>query len=62
MKLLDVQDEFYRPLWIRLLITVFCFAWAGFEFTSGSPFWGVLFAGLGCYCAYQFFVVFDPPE
>ncbi|MGA1600362.1 MAG: hypothetical protein ACO4AU_15040 [bacterium] len=56
-KLLDLEDKFYRPLWVRLLITFSCLGWAAIEFLSGAPFWALMFGGTGGYCAYQFFVV-----
>ncbi len=59
MKLLDVQHPFFKPLWRRVAIVIFCFAWAMIEFASGTPFWGVLFGAIGVYCGWQFFVVFE---
>ena len=58
----DLQVPFFKPLWIRVLVTVICLGWAGFEFLSGSTFWGMIFGGLGAYAAYQFFVVWNPIE
>lgn len=60
MKLFDLQQEVYRPLWLRLGIVVACLGWALFEFASGAPFWGVLFGALGLYAGHQFFIAFDP--
>ena len=57
---LDLQTGFYRPLWLRILITAVCLGWALLEFVSGTPFWGVLFTGIGLYCAHQFFIAFAP--
>lgn len=59
---LDLQKPFYRPLWIRLAIVLVCLGWAAIEFANGAPFWGMLFAALGCYTGYQLFVVFDPRD
>ncbi|HMQ41535.1 MAG TPA: DUF3329 domain-containing protein [Paracoccus sp. (in: a-proteobacteria)] len=60
MKLFDLQQEVYRPLWLRVAITVACLGWAAVEFASGAPFWGVLFAAIGAYAGHQFFIAFDP--
>ncbi|MFV0384143.1 hypothetical protein [Paracoccus sp. (in: a-proteobacteria)] len=59
---LDLQKPFYRPLWLRLAIVLFCLAWALFELVSGGPFWAVLFGVIGIYAAHQFFVAFDPKD
>ena len=60
MNWFDLQTDFYRPLWIRVTVTAVCVLWALFEFINGSPVWGMIFLGLGIYCAYQFFWVFKP--
>ena len=60
MKLFDLQQEVYRPLWLRVAIVATCLGWALFEFASGAPFWGVLFGALGLYAGHQFFIAFDP--
>ncbi len=62
MKFLDVQHEFFLPLWRRIAVVAVCFGWTIFEFTLGDAFWGVLVAGIGAYCAHQFFWAFDPPR
>lgn len=60
MRLFDVQLPFFRPLWIRVLVTLVCLGWSAVEFAGGTPFWGILFGAAGVYCAWQFFVVFAP--
>lgn len=60
MALIDVQHPFFKPLWRRVAVVALCLGWGLFEFASGTPFWGVLFVGLGLFCAYEFFVAFDP--
>ncbi len=60
MKLFDLQQEVYRPLWLRVTIVAVCLGWALFEFASGAPFWGGLFGALGLYAGHQFFIAFDP--
>ncbi|MFV0359001.1 DUF3329 domain-containing protein [Tropicimonas sp.] len=60
--LLDLQQEFYRPLWIRVTIVVLCLGWGAVEFISGAPFWGVVFGGIGLFAAHQFFIAFDPEK
>jgi len=60
MRFFDVQLPMFKPLWLRLLIVVFCCGWAVFELLSGGVFWAILFGASGVYLGYQFFVVFDP--
>ncbi|PCJ89080.1 MAG: hypothetical protein COA52_12635 [Hyphomicrobiales bacterium] len=60
MALINVQLPFFKPLWRRIATVVICLGWGTFEFVDGSPFWGVLFVGLGLICAYEFFVAFNP--
>ena len=56
----DLQQDFYRPLWLRLAIVVFTLGWAVFELISGSVFWAILFGAVGLYAGHQFFIAFDP--
>ncbi|MDJ0631042.1 MAG: hypothetical protein QNJ44_22480 [Rhodobacter sp.] len=58
----DLQLPFYRPLWIRLAVTGVCGGMALMDLARGQMFWAVLFGAVAIYCAYQFFVVFDPVE
>lgn len=58
----DLDDAFYRPLWIRLSLVTLTLGWGLFEFASGSAFFGVIFVGIGLYSAWRFFVTFSPPE
>ena len=59
-KFLDTDHPNLRPLWVRLLIVTICLGWAVFEFVTASPFWGVIFLGLGAYAIYGFFFDFNP--
>jgi hypothetical protein len=56
--MIDLDHPYYKPLWARLLIVGSCAAWAGFEFYSGAPFWGVIVGGMGAYAAYKLFYEF----
>lgn len=63
-RFLDLNHPFFRPVWIRALVVAACLGWAAFEFLGprGSPFWGILFAAIGLYAAYAFFLNFHPRE
>lgn len=62
MKFLDVQHPFFRPLWRRLALVVFCMGLFLFEIVLGNPFFGVLIGAVGLYCVHQFFIAFDPTD
>jgi hypothetical protein len=57
-KFLDTDHPWLRPLWVRVLVVLLASGWAVLEFATGSPFWGMLFLGLGAYAAWSFFL--DP--
>lgn len=59
-KLLDFNDPFFRPLWLRIVIVAFAAGWAVFEFVAGSPFWGVIFAAMAAFAFRGFFMTFAP--
>lgn len=61
-KLLDFNDPFYKPLWLRVVIVAFAGVWGMFEFIAGSPFWGVIFAGMAVFAFHGFFIAFNPRE
>lgn len=58
----NLDDAFYRPLWIRVLVVALALSWGLFEFVSGAPFFGVIFVAIGLYAAWRFFVTFDPRD
>ena len=55
MSFFDIQIDFFRPYWRRVLTVAFCLIWAVVEFANAAPFWGVLFGGMGVYALHQFF-------
>jgi hypothetical protein len=59
-KVFDLDHDFYRPLWIRLVITLGTIGWGLVEVATGNNFWAVLFIGIGVYSGYRFFVTFNP--
>jgi hypothetical protein len=58
----NLQDSFYRPLWLRLGIVLLCLGWAAVEVANGAPGWAMLFGAVGLYAAWQFFVVWNPRD
>lgn len=55
MSILDLQNEFYRPLWIRVVLLLVLFGWAALEFFAGAPVWGIVFGGIGAVALKQWF-------
>ncbi|MHA3980155.1 hypothetical protein ACW9UR_21000 [Halovulum sp. GXIMD14794] len=62
MKFFDLQNPIFIPLWRRILVVALAGGWAVVEFLSGNPLWGALFAAAAAWCAWSFFVIFDPPS
>ncbi len=61
-KLIDVQIEFFIPIWRRIGLVLFCSVWAGLEWMWDNFFWGMVPAIIAIYCFYQFFFAFDPKK
>lgn len=62
MRGFDLNDAFFQPLWRRVAIVLVCLGWSAFEFVNDAPAWGTLFAGIGLYSAWAFFVVFNTSD
>ena len=60
MQILDPTHPFFKPLWRRVAIVAVTLGWAGFEFSTTSVLWGMLFGALGVYCLLQLIVFYDP--
>ena len=56
MHFLDLQVDFFLPVWRRIAVVVVCIGWAFFEFATGAIAWGVIFGGIGLYAIWQFFL------
>ncbi len=54
--MLDLGGPFFEPLWRRLVLVGFLLVWAGMEFLSGSPVWGLLVLGLLGWSAHALFL------
>ncbi len=60
MTLLNLHHPFFRPLLPRLVTVAAVAGWALVELVTGSPGWAMMFGAVAAWCAYQFFLVFDP--
>ncbi|WP_434291081.1 DUF3329 domain-containing protein [Celeribacter sp. SCSIO 80788] len=58
----NLDDPFYRPLWLRLVICAVCLGWGIVEAMTGSPGFALIFLAVGGYATYRFFITFDPTE
>ncbi|WP_226624592.1 DUF3329 domain-containing protein [Alloyangia pacifica] len=57
----DFSHPFYRPLWLRIAITLVCLGWGVMELLIGSPGWMVVGFGFGAICAYKLLLTYEPP-
>ena len=62
MKLLDFNDPYYKPLWIRIAIVAVAGGWALVELLAGSPGWAMLFGAAAALAFHGLFVTFKPRD
>lgn len=55
----ESDRKFFKPLWRRVVVTVFCAAWAGWEWFNDEQLWAMLVGGLALYCVWFFILKFD---
>lgn len=60
MKFIDVRHPFFNPLWRRVATVGVTGIWALFELLTGSVGWAILFGAIAAWCAYEFFVTWQP--
>lgn len=58
----NLDDPFFKPLWLRVLLCMVALGWGLVEATTGSPGFAIIFLCLGAYAAYRFFVKFFPDD
>ena len=58
--LFNLRSPMMRPLWVRLLVTGLTLGWTVMELVNGNTGWALMFGAAGAWCAWEFFVVFDP--
>lgn len=59
-KTFNLRHPFFLPLWRRVVTTGITGGWALVELSAGNVFWAILFGAAALWCAYEFFVSFDP--
>ncbi|QHQ35022.1 DUF3329 domain-containing protein [Algicella marina] len=56
MRIFDLSEPFFAPLWRRVVIVAVCIGWGVLELAAASSFWGFVFLVTGIYCAWVFFI------
>lgn len=56
MKLFDMNHDWLRPLWVRVLIVVVAGGWGVFEWINEQHVWAVIFLVMAGYAFWSFFL------
>ena len=52
-----IGQTMFRPLWVRILLTVFVAGWCAYEWLiNKDQFWGILTIGMLGWAVYTFFI------
>ncbi|WVT72318.1 hypothetical protein QM996_12370 [Sinorhizobium chiapasense] len=62
LKFIDPDHPFYRPLWIRLLIVLFCAVWTVVEFLGEQMLWGMIFLAITAYTSAALLIFYRSSE
>jgi len=57
MKLFDMDHDWLRPLWVRVLIVALASGWGIFEWINEQHVWAVIFLVMAAYAFWSFFLV-----
>ena len=55
------EHPWFRPLWRRVAVVVFCAVWAAFELYSGEAFWATIFGGMAAYALWVYIIKYPKP-
>lgn len=55
----ESDREFFKPLWRRIAVTLFCAAWAGWEWSRSENLWATMLGVATAYCIWTYFITFD---
>ncbi len=58
----DTDHPFFKPLWRRILIVVFCFSWSGFEYSQGNPTWALITLAIAVYALWTFIISYKSQD
>lgn len=56
MKLFDMDHDWLRPLWVRVLIVAVAGGWGVFEWVNEQHVWATIFLVMAAYAFWSFFL------
>jgi hypothetical protein len=56
MKLFDMDHDWLRPLWVRVLIVAVAGGWGIFEWVNDQHVWAMIFLAMAAYAFWSFFL------
>ncbi|MCK5932976.1 MAG: hypothetical protein KAG89_12485 [Fulvimarina manganoxydans] len=62
MRQREAEHPFYRPLWVRIVLTTVLCLWCLVEWMNGQAFWGVLVGAASLWAIWTFFITYRPEE
>ncbi len=60
MKLFDMDHDWLRPLWVRVLLVAVAGGWGIFEWINEQHVWAVIFLVMAGYAFWSFFLAPKP--
>lgn len=54
MKLIDLTDPFYAPIWIRITVVLVLTFWGVLEIALGNALWAIMCISFAAICAWRF--------
>lgn len=58
----DTSHPFFKPLWRRVALVLFCGGWSAFEFYMEQGVWGWVTLAIFAYAVWAFLIVYKAPE
>ena len=58
----EAEHPFYRPLWVRIVLTTVLSLWCLVEWMNDQPFWGLLTGAAALWAVWTFFITYRPDE
>ncbi|MCQ0987264.1 DUF3329 domain-containing protein [Jiella marina] len=58
----DTSHSMFRPLWVRILLTVVVCGWGLFELSMNNTVWAILFLALGAWCVWELLITYKPGD
>jgi len=53
-KLIDFENPFFKPVWIRVLLVVVLAGWGLLELSAGATAWAASFFAISVFCGWRF--------